>query len=85
MMENCEKTIILENLFLEKDKKKGKEKSLPRAGLEPAILALPSHYLDPYANEPLVEKLSQLYIYKLGAKCFSPILSPLGRFRLPTF
>ena len=26
MMENCEKTIILENLFLEKDKKKEKKK-----------------------------------------------------------
>ena len=25
-MENCEKTIILENLFLEKDKKKEKKK-----------------------------------------------------------
>ena len=83
-MKIVRKCIFLENLFLAKDKK-GKEKSLPRAGLEPAILALPSHYLDHYANEPLVEKLSQLYLYKLGAKCFSPILSPLRRFRLPTF
>ena len=62
-----------------------KEKSLHWTGLEPTILVSLCRSSDHYANEALVGELSHPYIYKLGAKCFSPILSPLGRFRLSTF
>ena len=84
LKKNGGKVLFFEKLVRRRREKRQK-KSFPQAGLEPAIFVLLSHCLDPYANEPLVRMLSQLYIYKLGAKCFSPILSPLGRFWLPTF